>query len=351
MSYIEIKHDTYTVEIEEPTVYVDNQARGRSGHMSHAMAEFAPGCFIEFNSNCSKNRWDGHSPYGWIEYRISRDSGKTYSEIKKLPYSVECFEDGMHMISVEKAIACNDGSIVAICLRNIGTTMECCEPWSTPMVVRSLDEGKTWTEAVELCPYPGRPYDALYRDGVIYVLHLCHEEFLGTSEEHVYRLYRSTDNGKTFEEYSTLPIDPIRRGYGSILFDAEGKLHAYAYNEAAELDMDHAVSEDCGRTWTLLPPCHVAKGIRNPQTALIDGVYILHGRAADVKGFVLYTSLTPSNWDEGVFIVEKHGAYAYYSNNLNLTDEKGNFLLIQYSDTYEDAGKVNDMHVRVRVKK
>lgn len=72
-----IVHKDYTVEIEPAELYVDNQSRGRSGHMSHALAEFAPGCIIGFNSNCSALRWGGHSPYGWIEYRISRDAGKT----------------------------------------------------------------------------------------------------------------------------------------------------------------------------------------------------------------------------------------------------------------------------------
>ncbi|MBQ3140925.1 MAG: hypothetical protein IJC25_03065 [Clostridia bacterium] len=46
-----IEHDGYTLIVEEPTVFVDNKARRRSGHMTHALAEFAPGCFIDFNSN------------------------------------------------------------------------------------------------------------------------------------------------------------------------------------------------------------------------------------------------------------------------------------------------------------
>ena len=52
MSFKEIKHENYKAIIETPTVYVDNEARRRSGHMSHAMAEFAKGSFIDFNSNC-----------------------------------------------------------------------------------------------------------------------------------------------------------------------------------------------------------------------------------------------------------------------------------------------------------
>ncbi|NLD86728.1 MAG: hypothetical protein GX633_00520 [Clostridiales bacterium] len=38
-----IKHENYTVEFETPEMYVDNESRGRSGHMTHAMAEYKPG--------------------------------------------------------------------------------------------------------------------------------------------------------------------------------------------------------------------------------------------------------------------------------------------------------------------
>ena len=82
---MEIKRKDFTVLLEEPTLYVDNESRFRSGNMSHAMAKLGEGKFIDFNSNCSAVRWDGHSPYGWIEYRISEDAGKTYSEIYELP--------------------------------------------------------------------------------------------------------------------------------------------------------------------------------------------------------------------------------------------------------------------------
>lgn len=350
MSFREIVHETYTLAIEPPEMYVDNKARGRSGHMTHAMAEFKPGCFIDFNSNCSAIRWDGHSPYGWVEYRISRDSGKTYSEVQTLPYSVQSFLDGVYMISVEKAVACDDGSIVAFCLRNDGLHKNCCEPWFTPMAIISYDEGKTWTEPKEYSPYNGRTYDAFYHDGVIYALHFCNEHFLGTTEDHVYRLYVSEDNGKTFTERSIVPFDTLNRGYCAMIFDEAETLHAYAYNEKAESLLDHAISHDNGKTWTLLSPCFVEKGIRNPQVGYVDGVFVLHGRAGRAAGFVLYTSLDATNWDEGIFIDRDKGAPAYYSNNLHLTDERGNFLLVQYSERYE-LSRVNVKHIRLRVKK
>jgi len=61
MSYKEIDRGAYKIKIEAPEIYVDNEKRGRSGHMSHAFAEFKKGQFIEFNSNCSATRCGGHS--------------------------------------------------------------------------------------------------------------------------------------------------------------------------------------------------------------------------------------------------------------------------------------------------
>ena len=65
------------LNISAAEMFVDNKSRRRSGHMSHAMVEYAPGRLIAFNSNCSAIRHGGHMPYGWVEYRISKDNGKT----------------------------------------------------------------------------------------------------------------------------------------------------------------------------------------------------------------------------------------------------------------------------------
>ncbi len=351
MAYLTIERENYRVEFDTPEIFVDNQARKRSGHMTHAMAEYAPGCFINFNANCSATRATGHSVYGWVEYRFSEDAGKTYSEIQTLPYSWEAFLNGSYTISVEKAVACDDGSIVAICLRNSMISSVGCEPWYTPTWIRSSDCGKTWSEPQKLSEYAGRPYDALYHDGVIYVLHKCGAYFCKDNAEDVYRLYASFDNGLTFEEVSVLPITANFRGYGSMVFDNEGRLHAYAYNMSSETEMDHAVSTDNGRTWTLEKPCYLAKKIRNPQVALIDGVYIAHGRSG-LHGFVFYTSENGCDWDEGVFLgYHEKSIGDYYSNNINLRDGQGNFLLVQYSENYDNDERVNVKHVRLRVKR
>ncbi|MBQ4051458.1 MAG: exo-alpha-sialidase [Oscillospiraceae bacterium] len=331
----EIKREGYTIALDEPILYVDNESRGRSGHMTHAMAVWAPGKLIDFNSNCTAKRHHGHSTFGWVEYRTSEDGGETFSAVKELPFSVQSFVDGLHVISVEKAVACEDGTIAAICLQNEATTL--CQPWDLPMVVTSTDGGESWSEAVPLCDYKGRVYDACTYDGVIYVLEFCNDgtgHFCGEKEEHVYRIFTSSDSGRTFSELCVVPIPSMGRGYGSMLFDSEGRLHIYAYNVNDERHMDHIVSEDGGRTWGRPDTCYLAHGIRNPQTALIDGVYILHGRAENCTGFVLYTSKDGFVWDEGTYIGDNTN-YCYYSNNIVLKDPAGgNRLLIQYSESY-----------------
>lgn len=348
MYYAKIKRPDCEVVFEQPTVYVDNEARRRSGHMTHAMAEFAPNCFVDFNSNCSAVRHDGHMPYGWVEYRVSRDGGNSYSESRDLAYSVESFLDGIHSISVEKAVGCDDGSVVAFCLRNSALEPSYCEPWDTPTVIRSMDGGETWTEPVECIPYAGRIYDALYHKGVIYVYIFCNEHFLGSTEEHKYRVYKSVDNGLTFEEASVVPFDTFKRGYGSIIFDENDRLHAFAYIQSDESVIDHAVSDDYGVTWQVLEQCPVPEGVRNPQTALLDGVFLLHGRTADTEGFVFYTSEDATHWDSGTVVARTVPCGQYYSNNLNLSDEQGNFLLVQYSESY-NGSRVNVKHMKIRV--
>ena len=360
---MEIKRDNYTIEISEPTVYVDNEKRGRSGHMTHAMAEFAPNSFIDFNSNCSAERFWGHSAFGFIEYRISKDGGKTYSDVTELPLSKKMLYDGIYTISVEKAVACDDGSIVAFCLRNNQLDPVCCEPWATPLVIRSEDEGKTWSEPFEMTSYAGRIYDSVYYDGDIYVLIFCNEHFLGEKEEHKYRIYKSTDNGKSFKEHCVIPFDTTGRAYGTILFDDAGILHAFVYNSKNEAELDHATSADRGEKWEICKPCSVPEGVRNPQSAIINGVFVLHGRTANKKGLIFYTSEDGENWDEGYKLVKKNSfAGAFYSNNLLLSDEDGEFLLVQYSENYIDSdvsvdefadgwGKVNVMHTKFRIHK
>lgn len=344
---LEWKHEGFSLVFDEPTVYVDNEARNRSGHMSHAMAEFAPDCLIDFNSNCSVGILRGHMPHGTVEYRISRDAGETYGPVQELPYSVEALYDGRFTISVEKAVAVN-GRIVAFCLRN---TIAWCEPWRTATWIVSDDEGKTWSEPKELSGYRGRIYDARVKDGKIYVLLHCNDAvktFTGNDPEHVYRLYVSDDCGETFREQSVVPIPVYGRGYGAMIFRPEGSLVVYAYNIDDECHMDWAISTNNGKTFDQIGKSYLDKLIRNPQISCLDGTYVLCGRAGQ-KGFVFYASPDGLNWSEGLMLEAEKGP-CYYSNGIVLkAPDGGNRLLVQYSEIYRDWC-VNAMHMWITKK-
>jgi len=347
-----IKGVVHDIHLSEPTVYVDNKARKRSGHMTHALAEWAPGKLIDFNSNCTAVKYDGHSTFGWIEYRLSEDGGESYSDTYELPYSREALYDGIYVISVEKAVACEDGRIVAFCLKNSADTL--CEPWDTPMTVISFDGGKTWTKEKELCPYKGRVYDACYHDGSIYVLEFCNDgvtDFCGCHPLHLYRLFKSDDKGESFYELSVVGFpSTFGLGYGSMIFTKEGNLIVYAYNVNDEVNLSYAISNDGGLTWCETGKSYVAKRIRNPQVGILDDQYILHGRAG-ANNFVLYTSADGVHWDEGHFLNEntENGYYlCYYSNNITLDHPQKpgkKRMLVQYSELYGDHACVDVMHM------
>ncbi len=336
----------YRVCLSEPVMHVDNAKRKRSGHMTHAMTMLSEGKFINFQSSCSPVRCGGHSAYGYVEYRFSEDYGRTYSDAKILPCSWDALMNGEFSMSVEKAVTCKDGSILAFCLRNTMLAPVCCEPWLTPWAVRSRDGGETWEAPFEVSPHRGRIYAATVVNGRIFFLQFKYEDFLGSQSEHKYGIFTSDDDGETFYELAELPIDGFGRGYGALLWDGN-VLHAYAYNINDECHMDHAVSRDEGKTWELCEPCYLDRGIRNPQVAIIDGVYICHGRGDNARDFVYYSSLDGQNWSKHLLAEEGPG-WSYYSNNLLLTENGKSTLLIQYSAPIHEGAlarrQVNVMH-------
>ncbi len=340
------------LHIGEPELYIDNKARKRSGHMCHAMIEYQPGRIIDFNSNCSAVRLQGHAAYGWVEYRYSDDYGKTWSEPHDLPYSRQEFFDGNYTISIEKGV-CIDGVITLFALRNTQFSPICCEPWKTAMVLQSHDFGKTWTEPYELCEFEGRVYDAAVHDGVIYAMIFCNPNHVGKTTEHVYRLYTSRDNGRSFQLASVIDIENIGHAYGALQFRDDGSLIAYANDIGNGFRLSESISYDLGKTWKRLPDAVLPEGIRNVQVSRLGPGYVMHGRAFRNarygKGLIVYTSKDAVNWDDGI-LLEPEKTSCYYSGNLRLVKPDGTeSLLVQYSDiygdTFENAAAVNIMHM------
>ena len=87
---------------------------------------------------------------------------------------------------------------------------------------------------------------------------------------------------------------------------------------------------------------------------VLDGQYILHGRAGDSEmgdrgAFVLYTSKDGVTWDDGIILVENRPA-CFYSENLTVTMPDGKQkMLVKYSENYHIGikdgawGQVNSM--------
>lgn len=335
-----------------PEIFIDNQKKNRSGHMGHALVEAAPGEILDFYSNCSYDRVDGHSGYGWMEYKRSLDGGESWDEGTVLLYSMRIYEQGVHTALCEKAVKAPNGDLVLFFQITDASEEIACEPWSEPTLITSSDKGYTWSEGRTFGADKGRIYDAVVHDGSIYVLMESNEHFLGSKPEHCYKVYKSDDNAQTFREI-VLPIDAYRKGYGVLQFSGD-TLYAYAYDEADEEHMTYTVSEDFGETWSEPAKSYVAKKIRNPQIGILDGLWILHGRNGGAgDGLVLYTSEDGVHWDEGRMIaVRPVFGCAYYSNNIVITaehPEEKNRMLVQFSHVY-DKNRVNIMHFWLTVK-
>ena len=352
-----VKGTVFDLHLCEPTVHADNEARDRSGHMSHAMALTKTGKLLDFNSNCSAYRSNGHAAFGWVEYRISEDNGVTFSDPRPFPFSVTEFLNGRHTISLEKAVCCDDNTVAAFLLHNSQKNPVSCEPWDAPLVSRSFDDGETWTDPVPMCQYPGRVYDARYKDGKIYVLENCNDaevSFCCNKPEHQYRLFVSEDSGVTFREESVVDFGgSMDLAYGEILHRTDGSLVAYAYNIKDEKNLRYALSRDNGKTWCEHGLCYMDQQIRNPQINILEGQYILFGRKTADYGAVIYTSADALHWSEGT-VLNEDNVSCYYSNTIVLDhpDRPGEKrLLVQFSETYPHPeprdwnASVNAMHM------
>ncbi len=338
-------------------IFVDHQAQGRSGHMSHALVEYKKGHVLAFYSNCSRNRNRGHSGFGWIEYKRSTDGARTWDEGRKLGYAWDAFLNEPFTVSCEKAVSPAENEIVVFCTRNLNPNGW--EPYMEPVALKSTDGGETWSAPISVSSERGRIYDAIFEDGVIYVLMLHNPDFDAHEPEHRYFVYESLDGGASFHVKSELPGDNMKHAYGSMEMTEDGRLMVWTYSRADEYNLDYFISLDRGATWAETGKSFCAKRIRNPQVTRVRGGYILHGRSGCETRelpihFVLYTSEDGIHWDEGEYLcLGLPRAGAFYSNNLVLDEADGSQrVLIQSSVPWKDwlgesgegDGRVNIAH-------
>lgn len=336
-------------------LFVDHQKNHRSGHLSHALAEYKKNCVIAFYSNCSgtRNKWaPGHNGFGWLEYRRSEDGGETWDDPRILQYSYDALINLPFTVSCEKAVSTRENEIVALCIRNENANGW--EPYLEPVVLISRDGGETWSDAVQMCDKKGRIYDAVVRDGVIYVLMLANDDWLAQKPEHRYYIYQSVDHGETFTLRGELPGESFHHAYGSMAIRDDGSLICYEYDQDDEFNLCYSISPDMGLTWTETGKSYCAKRIRNPQVAKLKCGYILHGRSGCIPrdpdrtlpmDLVLYTSADGIHWDDGEYIYSSpDGATAYYSNNLVLDRDDGSQRVLIQSSVPYSKGCVNIAH-------
>lgn len=337
---------SYTVSERE--IFVNHQQSRRSGHMGHALVDAGKGRILDFYSNCDGERVGGHSGYGWMEYKISTDWGRTWGASRPLPYSRKMFKEGKHTALCEKAVRTQDGRIVLFFQVTDSSKPISCEPWSEPTYVVSTDGGETWSEASPTGADPGRIYDAL-ADGndILFITQAndARKTFLGNRPEHVYKLWKSANGGPFVS--TVLPFDAQGKGYGAMEFGLDGSLIAYVYDSKREDAPEYAMSHDRGKTWSEPRRARTVKKIRNPQLRRIGNDWFMAGRnGGKGDGLVLYHSSDGITWDEGQKIDQRptKSGTGYYSNLLPIC-EPGCLprLLLQYSHVY-DKNRVNIAH-------
>ena len=331
--------------VSDREIFVNHEKNHRSGHMGHALIDVGGGRLLDFNSNVDGDRCGGHSGFGWMEYHVSTDYGRTWGPTRVLPYTKRLLTEGKHTALCEKGVRAPDGRIVLFFqITDTGPEI-CCEPWSAPTMCTSADGGETFSEAVPTGAKPGRIYDAVADDRAVYFLIQENEHFLGTRPEHVYKVYRS-EAGGPFAGV-TLPVSAIGKGYGAMEFAKDGSLIVYVYDSAHEDQLEYVISRDRGRTWSAPARSRVAKLIRNPQVRRLGDVWFMTGRNGGTgDGLVIYSSDDGIRWDEGRMIDRRppKGGTGYYGCLLPVFEPgQPPRLLLQYSHVYS-VHRVNIAH-------
>ena len=335
-------------------LFVDHAKNKRGGHLGHALVQYAPGKILAFYPNTTP----GHSGMGWMEFKRSEDGGQTWSDPQELAFTKELFEKKTGRTAMaEKAVVTDKGEIVLFFLVCDVSQNELWRPYWVPLVSRSSDAGKTWSEPKPVTASRGRIYDAIYQDGEIRVLHFANDAtneeashvWCGSKEEHVYELYVSTDGGETFAKRSVLPLETLGRGYGSLGQLGESDLIAFVWRHDRENVLEYFISQDGGKTWSKTGTSTVSRKIQNPQFIAFDGKYCLHGRSGQGTGghMILYMSQDGVTWDDGVYLRMREEGHGAYSNSIVVDAPDGSGkqrLLIQASHAYNKSHATNVLH-------
>jgi len=297
---------------------------GRCSHGGPVCFQYANGIIAAFYANTSDHNTDG-----WTEYALSRDGGKSWDKYNKLPYSYEAYQKAPEEpVWVEEGLVTGKGTVVLFVshLKDGKRTKN--------GILRSFDHGSTWSDYEPFgAGAVGYPCAVGVSGGTSYVLL--------DSNDGPHVLYASTDDGRTWQQRSALPLDK-EKWYGALCIMADGRLLAGAYTEEDERHFHYCISADGGKTWTEQKAAVVDKAIRDPELAHLGGSYYLHGRSGHqgtgAHRFVLYKSNNGEDWSEGVIVSSDARGPDGYSHNCIVRKDGPTGpgeLMVLYSIIYE----------------
>lgn len=320
-------HDPFT-RLGDPvfgTLIADMQHDhpGRCSHGGPVCLQYANADLTAFYANTSDHNTDG-----WSEYALSKDGGRTWDKYNKVAYSFEAYQkDPERPVWVEEGLVTSNGTAVLF------VTHFAEDKRAENGILRSADNGSTWTAYEPLGGVVGYPCAVAVSCETNYVL------IDSNGGPHV--LYVSVDEGRTWQQRSTLPLDKDM-WYGTMCITEEGRLLAGAYTHKDERHFYYCISPDVGKTWGEQKATPVDKGIRDPELAYLGESYFLHGRSGHhgpgAHRFVLYKSGDGEKWGEGIVVNSDERSPDGYSHNcvVRKDDPSGlRELMVLYSIIYD----------------